>query len=810
MHVAEVYPNVNIEDEIKKSYLDYSMSVIIGRAIPDVRDGLKPVHRRILFAMSDLSNDYNKPYKKSARIVGDVIGKYHPHGELAVYDALVRMAQDFSMRYPLIDGQGNFGSVDGDPAAAMRYTEVRMAKLAHELIRDIEKDTADFIPTYDGSMQEPTVLPAQIPNLLINGSSGIAVGMATNIPPHNLSEIVDGVIALIHNPAITAEELMSYIPGPDFPTAGFIYGTGGIKEAYRTGRGIIHMRARALVEKQLKLNKQSIVVTELPYQVNKARLLERIAEMVRDKKITGIQDIRDESDREGLRVVLELKKDENPGVILNQLYKFTQMQATFGIIMLAIVDRRPEVMCLKDALWHFVSFRKEVVIRRTRFELQKAEDRAHILEGLKVALDNLDAVIALIRSSRAVAEAREGLISRFALTARQANAILDLRLQRLTGLEREKVEEEYAGLMKEIARLKEILGSEHLLMKVIEEELTQIKNEYGDARRTEIVEETLEIEVEDLIVEEDMVVTISRKGYIKRNPISLYRSQRRGGKGVTGMETQEDDFVEHLFIASTHSMFLFFTSFGRLYWLKVHEIPQAGRLAKGKAVVNLLPLKEGERLATVLPVKSFEGENFVVMCTRRGYIKKVFLKAFSKPRTDGIIALTISPDDELIGVSLTDGSKHTFLASAQGKCIRFDEKEIRPMGRTARGIIGMRIGRDDRVVGMELVSGETTLLTLTEYGYGKRTKIEEYRITGRGGKGIITIQTSQRNGKVVGFLQVMNEDELMLITDGGKIIRMPVKGISIIGRNTQGVRLISVEPGEKVVGVAKVMEKEEA
>ncbi len=805
----DVIANISIEDEIKKSYLDYAMSVIIGRALPDVRDGLKPVHRRILFAMRELGNDFNKPYKKSARVVGDTIGKYHPHGDSAVYDALVRMAQDFSMRYIIVDGQGNFGSVDGDPAAAMRYTEVRMAKIAHQFIEDLDKETVDFSGNYDGSLDEPVVLPAKVPNLLVNGSGGIAVGMATNIPPHNLREVVDACVVLIRNPEATVDDLLSIISGPDFPTAGFIYGTQGIKEAYRTGRGIIRMRARALIEKKAKAGRESIIVTELPYQVNKARLLEKIAELVKDKKINGIQDIRDESDREGMRVVFELKKDENAPVILNQLYKFTQMQMTFGINMLAIANRRPELMNLRQMLIHFLNFRKEVVIRRTRFELRKAEERAHILEGLKIALDNLDEVISLIRGSQSVAEARQGLISRFELSEIQANAILDMRLQRLTGLEREKIEEEYRNLIRDITRMKEILANDRLVLEIVERELLEIKRDFGDDRRTEIIQDTEEINIEDLITEEEMVVTISHLGYIKRNPISLYRSQRRGGKGVTGMETREDDFVERLFISSTHSMLLFFTSLGRLYWKKVHEIPQAGRVAKGKALVNLLDLKAGETVATVLPVKTFDDTQFVVMSTRKGYVKKTPLSAFSNPRATGIIALTIPDDDELISVGLTEGTSHIFIASNDGKCVRFDENEIRPMGRTARGVIGMRLEGKDHVVGMELPNHETTMLTVTENGFGKRTRDDEYRKTGRGAKGVITIQTTDRNGKVINFLQVSDEDEVMIITDVGKIIRMSVRGIPIIGRNTQGVKLIGLDPGDKVVAVGKMAERNE-
>ncbi len=799
----------NIEDEITRSYMDYAMSVIIGRALPDIRDGLKPVHRRILFSMRELGNDYNKAYKKSARIVGDVIGKYHPHGDTAVYDTIVRMAQDFSLRYPLVDGQGNFGSVDGDSPAAMRYTEIRMTRLAHEFLEDLDKETVDFLPNYDGSLNEPSILPTQVPNLLINGSSGIAVGMATNIPPHNLSEVVAGTLALIDNPDLSFEELIRLIPGPDFPTAGFIYGSSGIYQAYRTGRGIIKLRARALIEKKKAQGRESIVVTELPYQVNKARLIEKIAELVKEKKIEGIQDIRDESDREGMRIVIDLKKDEMVEIILNQLYKFTSMEVTFGIIFLAIVNNRPKVMDLKTILGHFLEFRKEIIRKRTIFELKEAERKAHILEGLKIALDNLDEVIALIRKAKNPAEAKTQLISRFSFSEIQAQSILEMRLQRLTNLEREKIIQDYKEILKTIERLKAILASEALILQLIREELTELKKRYGDERRTEIIEDTTEIELEDLIVEEDMAVTISHGGYIKRNPISLYRSQRRGGRGITGMETKEDDFVEHLFIASTHDYFLFFTNLGRLYWLKVHEIPQAGRLARGKAMVNVLNLQPQEKVATILSVRSFEEGKSVIMVTRKGMIKKTDLMSFSRPRSGGIIATIIQEGDELIAADVTHGEQDIFLGTRDGLSIRFKEKDIREMGRLAQGVKGIRLSPSDWVVGAEVLSQEGTILTVTENGFGKRTRTEDYREQGRAGKGIITIKTTNRNGPVVGVLQVADEDDLMIITDRGKIIRLRVKDLSVIGRNTQGVRLINLEDQEKVVSVARSATKEE-
>ncbi len=807
--VAEKIP-VNIEDEMKTSYLDYAMSVIIGRALPDVRDGLKPVHRRILHAMNEMGNTYDKPYKKSARVVGDVIGKYHPHGDAAVYETAVRMAQDFSMRYPVIDGQGNFGSVDGDPPAAMRYTEIRMAKLASELMEDIDKETVDFGPNYDDSLVEPLVLPAKFPNLLVNGSSGIAVGMATNIPPHNLGEIIDGLIALIKNPKITPQELMKYIPGPDFPTAGFICGKKAIKEAYTTGKGILQLRARVILEKQKRTEKESIVVTEIPYQVNKSKLIERISELVREKKIEGIADLRDESDREGMRIVIELKKDEITQVILNQLYKHTPMQSTFGVILLALVNNQPRILNLKELLSHYLNHREEVVTRRCIYELRKAEERSHILTGLKKALENLDEVIALIKKSRSPQEAKAALMKKFSFSEIQAQAILDMRLQRLTGLEREKILSELKEVSSLIKRLKEVLASKEEIHKIIIQELLEIKEKYGDERETEIVEEEAkELSAEDFIIEEDMVVTISHEGYIKRNPISLYRSQRRGGKGKTGMTTREEDFVESLFIASTHSYILFFTDRGRVYWLKVHEIPQAGRAAKGRSIANILKLAPEERITAYLSVREFTPGKFIVMVSQRGIIKKTDLMAYCNPRAGGIIALSLDPGDRLSSVRLTNGEQDIFLGTRGGLAIRFAEKQARSMGRTAHGVKGIKLGKDDNLIGMEIVDPRATILTVTENGYGKRTETDRYRSQKRGGKGLINIKTTQRNGKVVGIIQVVDEDEIMILTNRGKIIRMKVKDISVIGRNTQGVRLIGLEQGERTVGVARLAEREE-
>jgi len=808
MNTPERYIEINIEDEMRRSYLDYAMSVIIGRALPDVRDGLKPVHRRILYAMYESKNDWNKPYKKSARIVGDVIGKYHPHGDTAVYDTIVRMAQAFSLRYPLIDGQGNFGSVDGDNAAAMRYTEVRLTRLAHEMLEDLDKETVDFLPNYDESLLEPSLMPAKIPNLLINGSSGIAVGMATNIPPHNLREVIDAAVALIDNPDISCEGLIGYLPGPDFPTSGIIYGRKGIESAYKTGRGIIRIRARVMIEKDQRTGRESIIVTEIPYQVNKTRLIEKISELLKEKRIEGVQYIRDESDREGMRIVIALKKDEISGVIINQLYTHTQMEATFGIILLAIMDRQPLLLNLKELLGHFLEHRKEIIIRRTRFELNKAEARAHILEGLKVALDHIDAVITLIRSSKTPGEAKERLTSGFELTEVQAQAILDMRLQRLTALERDKIVEEYKETIQAIARYREILASERLVLNIIKEELADLRERYGDGRRTEIVEETEEITIEDMIVEEDMVVTISHTGYIKRNPITLYNSQRRGGKGKTGVAIKEEDFVDRLFVASTHDTFLFFTTLGRVYWRKVHELPQAGRLARGKAIVNLLSLGEGEDVATVLPVRSFEPGFTVLMATKAGLVKKTDLMAYSRPRAGGIVALNLVPGDELIAARITDGTQNVFLGSRHGKSIRFHESNVRPTGRVSQGVRGMRLSDGDYLIGMEVLTNGKTLMTITENGYGKLTSIDEYPVRNRGGKGVITIKTTERNGMVVAILLVTGEDDLMLVTDRGKIIRMPVEEISVIGRNTQGVRLIVMEPGERVASAARLAEKD--
>ena len=780
---VENTPAVSIEQEMKKSYLDYAMSVIIGRALPDVRDGLKPVHRRVLYAMRELKNDWNKPFKKSARIVGDVIGKYHPHGDTAVYDTIVRMAQDFSMRYTLVDGQGNFGSVDGDPPAAMRYTEIRMTRLAHEMLADLDKETVDFTPNYDESLAEPSVMPAKAPFLLVNGSSGIAVGMATNIPPHNLTEVAEAIKALIDNPTIDTDELLEIIPGPDFPTAGIIYGTAGIADAYRTGRGVIRIRGRLLMEVDKRTQAETIVITELPYQVNKAKLIEHIAQLVRNKQIEGVRFVRDESDREGMRIAIGLKRDQIAGVVINQLYKHTRMETSFGVIFLAVVRGRPELLTLKDMLEQFVLHRKEIIIRRTRYDLKKAEERAHILEGYKIALDNIDEIVSMIKKSRSPDEARTRLMDRFTLTLVQAKAILDMRLQRLTGLEREKIEEEYIELLKNIARFKEVLSSEKLVLEIIKEELTSLQNDFGDERRSEIVTATKEINIEDMIVEEDMVVTISRGGYIKRNPITLYRSQLRGGKGKTAMGVKEEDLTRHIFVASTHHTFLFFTNKGKLYWCKVYDIPQAGRASRGKAVVNLLNLSPDEKLTTVLAVPSFDPGYHIIMATRQGLVKKTDLMAFSRPRSGGIIAINLRSDDELIAARLTDGTLNVFLGSLFGKSIRFHETDVRPSGRVSQGVRGMSLAKGDRIVGMEVLSHGQTLFTVTENGFGKRTSIDAYPVQKRGGKGVITIKTSERNGPVVSSLLVSDEDDVMLMTDTGKIIRMAVATISTISRD---------------------------
>jgi len=803
------YDSVSIEDEMQKSYLEYSMSVIVGRALPDIRDGLKPVHRRVLYAMHELRNYYNRPFKKSARVVGDVIGKYHPHGDTAVYDTIVRMAQDFSLRYPLIDGQGNFGSVDGDPPAAMRYTEVRMTRATQDFLADIEKETVDFLPTYDGSLVEPVVLPTRIPNLLVNGSGGIAVGMATNIPPHNLVEICEAIGKVIDNPELGLKELMETVPGPDFPTAGFIFGKKGILEAYSTGRGIIKMRARAFVE-TFGNDRERIIISEIPYQVNKGKLLEKIGQYVRDKKIEGISAIRDESDRDGMRIVIEVKRDSMALVILNRLYKFTQLETSFGIILLAIVNGRPKILALKEFIEHFINYRREIIRRRIIYELKKAEARAHVLEGLKKALEFLDDVIELIRSSSDGREAKARLISEFEFSEIQAQAILDMRLQRLTGLEREKIEVEYQELIKDIARFHAILESPAMVLQIIKDEVKEIKELYGDERRTEILEDVDDIDMDDLITEEDMVVTISHEGYIKRNPISLYRAQHRGGKGMTGVKPKEEDFVEHLFVASSHDYFLFFTNKGRVYWKKVHTIPEAGRMSKGKAIVNLLDLKKGERVATILPVRDYEEGKYVVMATKEGLVKKTELAAYSHPRTIGTIGVKIREGDELIAVRVSSGDQDIFLTTREGKSIRFKESGLRGMGRVATGNIGIRMAPDNAVVGMETISEGATILTVTENGYGKRTKTDEYPRQARGGQGVVTIKTSERNGPVVYSYQVSDHDQLMIITGHGKIIRLRVADISVIGRNTQGVKLINLGEGEKVVGVAKLMEDDGA
>ncbi len=803
--------SVNIENEMRKSYMDYAMSVIIGRALPDIRDGLKPVHRRVLFAMHELGNEYNKPYKKSARVVGDVIGKYHPHGDSAVYDTIVRMAQSFSMRNPLVDGQGNFGSIDGDSAAAMRYTEVRMAKLSHELLADIEKETVDFGPNYDDSLSEPLVLPCKFPNLLVNGSEGIAVGMATKIPPHNLGEVVDGLVSIIDDPTLTFEDLVKIIPGPDFPTAGFILGQDDVMEAYRTGRGIIQMRAKAMVEIDRRTSRESIVINEIPYQVNKAKLIEKIATLIKEKKIEGISDLRDESDRDGMRIVIDLKKEAVAGVVLNQLYKMTPMQSSFGIIMLAIVGGQPKILTLREVLDQFIDHRKEIVTRRCVFELKKAEARAHILEGLKVALENLDELIQIIKTSANSPEAKVRLMERFSFSDIQAQAILDMRLHRLTGLERDKIINEYNEVLAQIARLKEILGSEVEILKIIRNELIEVKESYADPRRTEIIAKTKDLSIEDLIVEEDMVVTVSHSGYIKRNAVSLYRSQRRGGKGKTGMRPKEEDFVEKLFIASTHSYILVFTDQGKVYWLKVHEIPQGGRAARGKAIVNLLQLAPDERVMTILPVKEFVENKYIIAATKNGVVKKTELMAYANPRQGGIISMTIDDGDSLVATRITDGNMDVILASHHGKSIRFAESDVRPMGRTARGVRGMQLEGDDNIIGMEVVNDNTsaTLVSVTENGYGKRTSLSEYRVQSRSGKGIITIKTSDRNGNVVDIKLVTDEEDLMFITDRGKILRTRVGSLSIIGRNTQGVRLMVLEDDERIVAVANLAEKEE-
>ena len=794
---------VPIEEEMRKSYLDYAMSVIVGRALPDIRDGLKPVHRRVLYTMSVIGVAWNRPYKKSARIVGDCMGKYHPHGDSPIYEALVRMVQEFSLRYPLVDGQGNFGSIDGDPAAAMRYTEARLAKIAHEMLADIDKATVDFVPNYDENEQEPVVLPARIPNLLVNGSSGIAVGMATNIPPHNLSEVVDGLIMLIDNPEATVDDLMRVIPGPDFPTRGYIYGRGGIREAYTTGRGIITLRAKAHVEK-LRGGREAIIVTELPYQVNKATLMEKIGELIRDKKIEGISERRDESSREGIRIVLELGRGEMPQIVSNQLYKHTQMQTTFGIIMLALVGRRPQVVTLKQMLTEFIAFRREVVTRRTKYDLARAEEKAHILEGLRKAVDQLDLVIRLIRQAADPDAAKQALIRQLELSEIQARHILDMRLQRLTQLERHKIVEEHEQTLALIADLKGILASDERLMGIIKDELAALKSDFGDERRTEILDETTDLTIEDLLADEEMVVTITRSGYIKRTHVESYRSQKRGGKGVTGMETKEEDIVEDLFVASTHAFLLFFTNKGKVHWLKVHEIPEGGRQAKGKAIVNVLSLAEGEAVATCVPVRDFESGGYVLFATKKGTVKKTELSQFSHPRSGGILAISLEAGDEVMAARRTDGQREVLLSTKVGMIIRFPEEEVRPMGRTAGGVRGIDVDDDDQVIAAEVVQEGVSVFTITERGYGKRTPLEEYRLQGRGGKGIIDIKTEGRNGSVVGMLQIRETDDILAVTTKGQMIRVHGGDITSQGRNTMGVRIIALDVDDRVGSVARV------
>ena len=814
MDTASKIP-VAIEDEMKRSYLDYAMSVIIGRALPDIRDGLKPSHRRVLFGMRQMGLASNRAYRKCAKIVGEVMGNYHPHGDSAIYDTLVRMAQDFNLRYPLTDGQGNFGSVDGDPPAAMRYTEARLKALAESLMVDLDKDTVDFVPNYDETTDEPTVLPAPFPNLLVNGSSGIAVGMATNIPPHNLGEVIDCVVWAIEHPEASADQKLSamwrILPGPDFPTGGVIIGRAGIAQAYRTGRGSVIVRAKTEIETAKKGDRTSIVVTEIPYQVNKARLIEKIAELVREKTIEGIADLRDESDRDGMRIVIDLKRGELPDVVLNNLYKHTALQSSFGIIMLAIVGGRPRVLSLVEMIDHFVDFRRDVVRRRTEFELRKAEARAHILEGLKIALDHLDQVIALIRASRNPAEAREGLVATFGLSAIQAQAILDMQLQRLTGLERQKIEDELAEVLKTIERLKAILASDRLLMEIVVQELRDVRESFADARRTDITDESGEFRIEDLIADEDMAITVTHTGYVKRTAVTSYRNQQRGGKGRIGMRFREEDFVDHLFIASTHAYLMVFSDRGRAYWLKVHAIPDVGPDGKGKAIANLVSMTEGEKIASLLAVRAWEEDKFVFMGTRKGIVKKTPLSAYQNPRAGGIIAMGVEDDDAVIAVQMTDGTGEILVGTHDGMAIRFPETDVRPMGRTAYGVRGISLREGDSVVAMEVVlPGEGgTVMTVCENGYGKRTDLDEYRVQSRGGVGIISIHTTSRNGRVAGVAYVRGEDELMLITQLGKVLRMPTSGIRAIGRATQGVRLIEIESEDRVVSVARLAERED-
>ena len=799
---------IYIEDEMKDSYISYAMSVIVGRALPDVRDGLKPVHRRILYAMEELGLEHNKPYKKCARITGEVLGKFHPHGDTAVYDALVRMVQDFSLRYPLVEGQGNFGSVDGDAAAAMRYTEARLSPVTGWMLRDLEKETVNFAPNFDESLTEPTVLPAVLPNLLVNGSSGIAVGMATNIPPHNLGEIIEGIELVIDKPDCEVKDLIRLVKGPDFPTGGFICGREGIKQAYLSGRGRLKVRAKANIEQQ-KNGRESIVISEIPYQVNKTNILGSITRLVQDRKVEGISDLRDESDKDGMRIIVELRRGVNAQVVLNQLFKHTQMEETFGVIMLALVKNQPRVLNLKQLLELYIEHRKEIITRRTTFELRRAEERAHILEGLKIALSRLDKVIKTIRQSKTVQIARAALMKNFSLSEKQAQAILEMQLQRLTALERDKIDREYLELIKKIEQYKAVLASAKKVLGIIKEELEELKKKFGDERRTQIVGEAEELEIEDLIAEEDVIITISHSGYIKRLPVSAYRRQHRGGRGVSAMGTRDEDFAEHLFIASTHEHILFFTNKGKVYWLKVHEVPQAGRLSKGKAIVNLLQLESQEMLSARVPVKDFDPKKFLVLATRRGLIKKTCLDAFSNPRRAGIVAISLEEGDELIAAALTDGKEEILLASREGKAVRFKEEDVRDMGRAAKGVRAIRLGKKDAVIGMAIVRPDATLLTVTAGGFGKRTSFKEYRRQSRGGKGVINIKVTKKNGEVVGLKSVTEKDEVMLITQNGMVVRCPVKDIRSVGRNSQGVRVIRLEGKDQVSSVASVVKKEE-
>ncbi|MCH7771768.1 MAG: DNA gyrase subunit A [Bacteroidetes bacterium] len=800
---------ISLEEEMKSSYIDYSMSVIVSRALPDVRDGLKPVHRRVLYGMHELGMGHNKPYKKSARIVGEVLGKFHPHGDTAVYDSMVRMVQNFSLRYPLVDGQGNFGSVDGDSAAAMRYTEVRLRRISEEMLRDLDKNTVNFTPNFDDSLQEPTVLPSYLPNLLVNGSSGIAVGMATNIPPHNLNEIIDGIIALIRNPDLTNEKLMKYVIAPDFPTAGIIYGFEGVKSAYTTGRGRIVLRARANIE-TLKNNRENIIITELPYQVNKANLIEKIADLVRTGKITEISNLRDESDRDGMRVVVELKRDAQPAVVLNQLFKHTQMQTTFGVIMLALVNGIPKVLQLREMMQHFIDHRMDVLIKRTQFELDAAERRAHILEGYIIALDSIDAVIQTIKKSKDVETARNNLMNKFKLSEVQAKAILEMRLQRLTGLERKKIEDEYKETIKLIENLAGILSNEERRYSIIKDELLVIKKRYGDKRRTEIVYSTEDFSLEDIIAEEDVVVTITHNGFIKRFPVSGYRKQGRGGRGVTGAGTKDDDFVEHMFIASTHQYILFFTDKGKVYWLKVHEIPEGGRAARGRSILNILQKQKEEMITAFVAVKEFSDDMYLIMATKRGTVKKTVLSAYGHVRKGGINAINLAKGDSLIEVKMTDGTNDIVLGTKNGLAIKFNEKDVRNMGRTSTGVRGVRLGKGDVVVGLLVIKRQgTSILVVTENGYGKRSDINNYRLAHRGGKGVFTVKTTPKVGKMISLMEVVDKDELVIITTRGMVIRQAVKNIRVIGRNTQGVRVINLREGDSIADIAKVVTEDE-